>query len=456
MKGSFNSKPGLFLCLSGGGFRAALFHYGVLKRLRELNRLDDVRAVSAVSGGAFVAALFNMYRDDWNKFEDKLLRNIQRGVLAPVAMLVVSYATYLLGFGMAWFLPGTTRMAGWALCMIAGLVLHICALSAVRSEEEAPPLPLARWIHLALSPSELRIETISTRLFARKPLEMMTANWPSTYLVAVDLNSGQEIAMTTGLAADLGPLGCRFLWEAHTEEKQHEMRDVPIGRAVAASSAFPPVFKPVGIGGRVFLDGGTVDNFGVNLVKALSVHITAARGRYATGGLQSFSDRFGSGTLLVCDGSQYLTPRRQHSYTRLGGLMRLVEVVAHQQASDLSLTSWMLSSSLSTDAQILSLGQVGLPAEDPLAESQFPRLVASVRTHLDSFSAEECEAIAYCGYRLADLYGGGSGTAVPLAELGNVLPEPYRPEDTSRLMSHLRHSQWRTLPIRWVLRKLCR
>jgi Patatin-like phospholipase len=49
------------LCLSGGGFRATLFHLGVLKRLDELGLLARVRMLSAVSGGAVTAALFHRY-----------------------------------------------------------------------------------------------------------------------------------------------------------------------------------------------------------------------------------------------------------------------------------------------------------------------------------------------------------------------------------------------------------
>jgi len=44
------------LCLSGGGFRNALFHLGAVRRLNELGILYQVTTVSAVSGGATLAA----------------------------------------------------------------------------------------------------------------------------------------------------------------------------------------------------------------------------------------------------------------------------------------------------------------------------------------------------------------------------------------------------------------
>src|SRR5438105_5519370 len=47
---------GIALCLSGGGFRAALFHLGALRRLNELGVLSTVETISSVSGGSIIAA----------------------------------------------------------------------------------------------------------------------------------------------------------------------------------------------------------------------------------------------------------------------------------------------------------------------------------------------------------------------------------------------------------------
>ena len=46
---------GIALCLSGGGFRASLFHLGALRRLHGLSVLHRLEAISAVSGGSIVA-----------------------------------------------------------------------------------------------------------------------------------------------------------------------------------------------------------------------------------------------------------------------------------------------------------------------------------------------------------------------------------------------------------------
>ena len=50
------------IALSGGGFRASLFHLGVLRRIAELGWLARVDAISGVSGGSIIAAFAALRR----------------------------------------------------------------------------------------------------------------------------------------------------------------------------------------------------------------------------------------------------------------------------------------------------------------------------------------------------------------------------------------------------------
>lgn len=52
------ARPKLGLALAGGGFRASLFHVGVLRRMAELDLLRYVEVLSTVSGGSIVGALY--------------------------------------------------------------------------------------------------------------------------------------------------------------------------------------------------------------------------------------------------------------------------------------------------------------------------------------------------------------------------------------------------------------
>jgi NTE family protein len=53
-------EPGLALALSGGGFRAALFHLGSIWRLNELGYLPLLDRISSVSGGSITAGLLGV------------------------------------------------------------------------------------------------------------------------------------------------------------------------------------------------------------------------------------------------------------------------------------------------------------------------------------------------------------------------------------------------------------
>ena len=52
-------RKGIGLALSGGGFRATLFHLGVVRFLYETGSLTSVKRISAVSGGSILAAHFS-------------------------------------------------------------------------------------------------------------------------------------------------------------------------------------------------------------------------------------------------------------------------------------------------------------------------------------------------------------------------------------------------------------
>jgi NTE family protein len=59
-------QDGMALCLSGGGYRAMLFHLGSLWRLNELGQLPLLDRISSVSGGSVVAAALGLV---WSKLD---------------------------------------------------------------------------------------------------------------------------------------------------------------------------------------------------------------------------------------------------------------------------------------------------------------------------------------------------------------------------------------------------
>src|SRR5215470_1681850 len=82
----------LGLALAGGGFRASLFHLGVLRRMAELDLLRHVEVLSTVSGGSILGALYVLLlkrrldakgalsRDEYIEIVSELRDNLVRGI----------------------------------------------------------------------------------------------------------------------------------------------------------------------------------------------------------------------------------------------------------------------------------------------------------------------------------------------------------------------------------------
>lgn len=80
-----NKSPeeGTALCLSGGGYRAMLFHTGVLWRLNVIGWLPKLNRISSVSGGSITAGVLAL---NWNKlhFVNNVADNYEQQIVAPI------------------------------------------------------------------------------------------------------------------------------------------------------------------------------------------------------------------------------------------------------------------------------------------------------------------------------------------------------------------------------------
>lgn len=96
---------GIALCLSGGGFRAMVFHLGSLIRLNELGYLSRLDRVSSVSGGSITAAMLGL---KWQRldFVGGIAQRLITEVVEPIrAFAGVSVDVKAILSGL--FLPGT-------------------------------------------------------------------------------------------------------------------------------------------------------------------------------------------------------------------------------------------------------------------------------------------------------------------------------------------------------------
>lgn len=79
-------EEGRALCLSGGGYRAMVFHLGVLIRLNQLGVLGGLKRISSVSGGSITAAMLGL-RWKHLKFQGGVALNLEEEVVRPVRAL---------------------------------------------------------------------------------------------------------------------------------------------------------------------------------------------------------------------------------------------------------------------------------------------------------------------------------------------------------------------------------
>jgi NTE family protein len=77
-------RPGIALTLSGGGYRAMVFHLGALMRLNETGYLKKLSRVSSVSGGSITAAMLGLHWKQLAFGSDHVATKLFELVIKPI------------------------------------------------------------------------------------------------------------------------------------------------------------------------------------------------------------------------------------------------------------------------------------------------------------------------------------------------------------------------------------
>jgi NTE family protein len=80
-------EDGVALCLSGGGYRAMLFHVGALLRLNEFGSIGKIARLSSVSGGSITAGVLAL---NWKQFSfdaSGTITNFDQSFVQPIRRL---------------------------------------------------------------------------------------------------------------------------------------------------------------------------------------------------------------------------------------------------------------------------------------------------------------------------------------------------------------------------------
>ena len=257
-------KHKLGISLSGGGYRAAAYHLGTLKKLHEMNVLPKVEVISTISGGSIAGAFYGLRKDNYQAFEDELYKGLQeKDVLKFIFSSWIFFRTLL--FALVFLVPAFWSLFSplpWLFPVIIGVFLvlllkyqfYIFAVS--EAIEKAYALFFFNKTGLKDLPASPVLVIGSTNLQTARPFTF-SKDWmqDSTYQY---LKDGQG-----------NPLPVNF-----------NGAEFPLARAVMASSCVPGAFTPIRISRKFFsnpdrdfsrvnpqlVDGGVFDNQGIHKI----------------------------------------------------------------------------------------------------------------------------------------------------------------------------------------------
>ena len=220
---------GMGLCLSGGGYRAMVFHLGALWRLYEADMLKSLQRVSSVSGGSITAAALGLAWPKLSFAPAKLRDDFVPKVVDPIREMA--------------------RQSIDTRSVLGGVLLPGTAGERIAS-------------------------SYREHLFGDATLQDLPDSPPRFVINATNVQSGA-----------LWRFSKPYMWDWRVGKVENP--EVSLAVAVAASSAFPPVLSPVviplGHGSfvaetgddlqhepftteAVLSDGGVYDNLGLETV----------------------------------------------------------------------------------------------------------------------------------------------------------------------------------------------
>jgi predicted acylesterase/phospholipase RssA len=343
------------LALSGGGFRATLYHLGLVRFLFDAGILPHVTHITAVSGGSIFAAHLGLNWDRYNSSPGEF----EAAAAELLAFIRLDVRNRILRrYGLAFALRWPRRLAGLS--------------------------------NRQLSRTGLLEYHYEKHLYGDTSLFQLPES-PRLHLLATNLSEGRL---------------CSFnrdgLWMIRREAgHQARIDHTPIGlatvpMAVTASSAFPGFFPPFVLSGedvgatrgefgrQAFTDGGVFDNLGVRMFRILA--LSSAEGQ------------------LPCDGvmvSDVGKPFQIQSSARTGGLIRTAV-----RASDILMDRvWQLESETFKDTSgfvFARITEIVEPDQDPTApHPEIQRQLPNIRTDIDRFSDLEISSLVRHGYCVA-------------------------------------------------------
>lgn len=358
--------PGAALCLSGGGYRAMVFHVGVLWRLNEAGMLPGLRRISSVSGGSLTAGVLAM---NWSRLDfdrDRVAAGFVPHLVEPVRSIAREHIDVT--------------------AVLGGLVSPFSSIS------------------------DRVVKAYRDHLFGTTTLQDLPDE-PRFVFNATNLESGVLMRLSKVYLADY-----RVGRVLHP--------NLPLAVAVAASSAFPPFLSPCTVdltheewvtdpGNDLakpafreeisLSDGGVYDNLGIE----------TAWKQYRTILVSDAGGQLGADATPPPDWGRHLL-RVLHVIDSQVRALRKRQVVGAFRTAERTGMYVGIRSELSD-----------FPLPDPIpTDPDVTRRLASIATRLDALDDDQQEMLVNWGYAVCDA---GLRSHVRQDLPPGVLPYPDRP-----------------------------
>jgi len=360
------------LALSGGGFRASLFHLGSLVALAKADKLKDISVISTVSGGSIIGVLYylkvkelleskkdeNITKKDYLKLVDELIQEFLSVITTK------NIRNEVLGFDL--ILPDITRTK-----KIAKLYdKYFYSKYNVKYLKDLVIRPLG----------EKKFNPFFQNFKRHNKVPLIVIN-------ATNLNNGHNFQFhATKMGEAVSSEYDRNFMVDFLREGCETFDKFLISEAVAASSAVPGIFPALNVKlGEVELnlvDGGVYENIGLNAMFSENVdEIIISDGGYEMGDIKTLDFFY---KFKIIGFGKYLK--------------RTVDVLMDVN-KDLTYEKIQVDSIKNILAENRRTFEINCQMNSFPNEESFEELFSNVRTDLDKFNLMEAQAIIFLGYK---------------------------------------------------------
>lgn len=247
----------LGLSLSGGGYRAAAFHLGTLRKLHEMGILERVDVMSTISGGSITGAYYCLNNKNFDAFEQYMIEALGTKNVIKQVFLSFTFIRTLL-FLLLFLAPAVYVLFtsyAWLSIVLIGLMLYLF----VRFQ-------------FAIFPVSKVIERAYDKFFYQQATLSQLCNKPLLAIGSTNLQTARPFTFSRLKMEDSS-----YAYMESPVRFKHD--DFPVARAVMASSCVPFAFTPVHIDKEFYVnaediirvnpqlvDGGVYDNQGIHKI----------------------------------------------------------------------------------------------------------------------------------------------------------------------------------------------